>query len=250
MSVAAAVSTSAAVDACRFSVRYVDSCGGASLALLSVSSQVGFESLAPVQPLRIKGRPGFAGLWWMATTGLHVGFESWRKRDQLIALDFDSRVEAVALRPLSLVFAADDELLEYCPDYFVRLRDGTGVVVDVVDDTALSRVPDFVPAAVNRAGWQYWTPAAVSPVRLANLRWLAGYRNPRCADEARVSSVIEAFAVAQSLAAGIAGLGDRIGVLPTLFHLLWRGVLVADLESRVLGDDTLVTARAWDGGNR
>ncbi len=62
--------------------------------------------------------------------------------------------------------------------------------------------------------------------------------------------MIEAFAVAQSLAAGIAGLGDRIGVLPTLFHLLWRGVLVADLESRVLGDDTLVTARAWDGGNR
>jgi hypothetical protein len=32
-------------------------------------------------------------------------------------------------------------------------------------------------------------------------------------------------------------------VLPTLFHLLWRGVLVADLESRVLGDDTVVTAQ-------
>jgi hypothetical protein len=104
----------------------------------------------PVQPLRIKDglglrvcggwrRPASCRLW------------SWRKRDQLIALDFDSRVEAVALRPLSLVFAADDELLG--TKTTVRLRDGTGVVVDVVDD-APSRVPDFVPAAVDRAGWR------------------------------------------------------------------------------------------------
>lgn len=80
MSVAAAVFTSPAAGMNRFTVRYLDLSGEAIQGQLSVSSQVRFESLAPVTPLRTKGRGGFAGLWWMATTGSHMGFESWRKR--------------------------------------------------------------------------------------------------------------------------------------------------------------------------
>jgi hypothetical protein len=33
-----------------------------------------------------------SGLWWSATTGGHVGFESWLERDQVMALDFDAAV--------------------------------------------------------------------------------------------------------------------------------------------------------------
>ena len=34
----------------------------------------------------------FAGWWYFATTGAHVGFESWLERDHLMLMDFDPDV--------------------------------------------------------------------------------------------------------------------------------------------------------------
>ena len=39
------------------------------------------------------------GLWWSATTGGHVGFESWLERDHLVALDFDRSIAGIASQP-------------------------------------------------------------------------------------------------------------------------------------------------------
>jgi hypothetical protein len=39
-----------------------------------------------------KGQRHLSGLWWSATTGGHVGFESWLERDSLLHLDFDPSV--------------------------------------------------------------------------------------------------------------------------------------------------------------
>ena len=36
-----------------------------------------------------RGQRNYPGLWWFATTGTHVGHESWVERDQLMALDAD-----------------------------------------------------------------------------------------------------------------------------------------------------------------
>jgi hypothetical protein len=47
------------------------SCGG-----------VRFEDALPVRPFRFeKGLRNFAGWWYFATAGDHVGFESWLERD-------------------------------------------------------------------------------------------------------------------------------------------------------------------------
>ena len=43
-----------------------------------------------------KGLRNFAGWWYFATTGAHVGFESWLERDHLMLMDFDPGVEAVS----------------------------------------------------------------------------------------------------------------------------------------------------------
>ena len=41
-----------------------------------------FEDAVPARPFRFgKGLASFAGWWWMASTGRHVGFESWLERD-------------------------------------------------------------------------------------------------------------------------------------------------------------------------
>jgi len=53
-------------------------------------SQVRFEGVAPVRRFgSFKGQRNFTGSWWFATTGRHVGFESWVERDQVMLLDFD-----------------------------------------------------------------------------------------------------------------------------------------------------------------
>jgi putative transposase len=35
-----------------------------------------------------KGLRNFAGWWYFATTGTHIGFESWLERDHLMLMDF------------------------------------------------------------------------------------------------------------------------------------------------------------------
>jgi hypothetical protein len=52
-------------------------------------------------------------------------------------------------------------------------------------------------------------------------------------------SLIAAFDQPRALWDGAAAVGDRLAVLPVLFHLLWRHDLAADLTTR-LGPSTLV----------
>lgn len=48
---------------------------------------VRFEDVPPVRPFRFeKGLRNFAGWWYFATTGAHVGFESWLERDLIRTL--------------------------------------------------------------------------------------------------------------------------------------------------------------------
>ena len=62
-----------------------------------------FEDVPPVREFRFeKGLRNFAGWWYFATTGTHIGFESWLERDHLMLMDFDPAVAAVASQPFWL----------------------------------------------------------------------------------------------------------------------------------------------------
>jgi hypothetical protein len=76
-------------------------------------------------------------------------------------------------------------------------------------------------------------------VFVANQRWLAGYRHPRCFDEHIAARLLEVFNRPRALMDGAELVGDPLGVLPVLYHLLWKQVLVADLAV-VLSPRTLV----------
>ena len=93
---------------------------------------VPFECGLPVRRFTArKGQRHLSGLWWCATTGGHVGFESWLERDQLMLLDFDPVVTGVASQPLWLRWTGEDgRRVSHAPDYFVRRADGSGLVVD------------------------------------------------------------------------------------------------------------------------
>ncbi|MGW3240457.1 TnsA-like heteromeric transposase endonuclease subunit [Streptomyces olivaceus] len=103
---------------------------------------VRFEYAEPVRPFHWpKGGKRFAGWYFCATTGGHIGYESWLERDRLILLDADPQVRGIASQPFWLHWHDGSRRRRHAPDYFVRLADGRGKVVDVraadrVDDAA------------------------------------------------------------------------------------------------------------------
>ena len=131
----------ARVDAAsaRFELSLVDS-GGAGWRT-GLSADVPVEDGVPVRSFRWSRKLGhYPGWWWAATTGRHVGYESWLERDHLMLLDFDPEVTAIASQPFWLHWTDGQRVRRHAPDFFARLRDGAGVVVDVRADERIQPV--------------------------------------------------------------------------------------------------------------
>jgi hypothetical protein len=248
--------TSAAVAAAgaagtRFTVDFRAGDGAWQSVPLMSCLGVRFERVLQAREFRFeKGLRNFAGWWYFATTDSHVGFESWLERDHLMLMDFDPEVTAVASQPFWLHWRdGDDKGRRHVPDYFARRRDGSAVVVDVRPD---DRIPPrdaetfaVTAAACESAGWDYRRSGDLDPVLAANVRWLSRYRHPRCLIPGVASVLLEAFAGGRALFEGAEAAGDRLRVLPVLYHLMWQRMLAADL-SVPLGTATAV----WPGGAR
>ncbi|MGO4459899.1 TnsA-like heteromeric transposase endonuclease subunit [Streptomyces sp. M-16] len=237
-------SAPAGVDA--FEVGWRDA-GGEYRRPLSEVAMVAFEAGLPVRGFpSYRGQRHFPGLYWSATTGGHVGFESWLERDHAMLLDFAPEVNGVLSQPFWLFWEnGRGKVASHAPDYFARFEDGRGLVVDCrpldrIDDRSAAAFAG-TRAACASVGWGYRVVGEVDAVRIANVRWLAGYRHPRHGASKRVvDRLLALFSVPSPLVGQAALVGDPIAVLPVVFHLLWQGRLRADL-SRPLTDTTLVT---------
>jgi hypothetical protein len=238
-----------------FKLRYLESGeGGPSerQALLAACWNAGFEDVAPVRDFpSYKGQRNFPGLYFAACTGRHVGFESWLERDWMMLLDFSPRVRAFSAQPFWLLWSSGGRVRRHAPDIFVRLADGRGAVVDVRADDRIepedAEAFEATAVACESVGWGFRRVGVPDPVLTANVRWLAGYRHPRCLRGEYRAGLLEAFASPAPLLGGALSVGDRIAVLPTLFHLMWTGALAADLASAPLDGGSLVSAA---GGTR
>ncbi len=139
---------------------FVDDDGKACREPLATCWGRSFESAAAVRRFSsYKGQSNFPGLWWSATTGDHVGFESWLERDHAMMLDFDAEVVGFASQPFWLHWRSGMDCRRHAPDFLARLADGTGVVVDVRADDNVD--PDAAAAfsataeACKSVGWRY-----------------------------------------------------------------------------------------------
>jgi hypothetical protein len=127
------------------------------------------------------------------------------------------------------------------------------MVIDVRADERIEPVDAEAFAATATAcaevGWQFQRVGALDAMLAANVRWLSRYRHPRCGRrEDLAGRLIEAYAQPMPLFAGVEQVGDRLVVLPVLYHLLWRQVLAADLGTALLGPSTVVRQgkrRSW-----
>ncbi|MEU2298734.1 MULTISPECIES: TnsA-like heteromeric transposase endonuclease subunit [Streptomyces] len=226
--------------------------GGEYRRPLAEAASVEFEAGLPVRGFpSYRGQRNFPGLYWAATTGGHVGFESWLERDHAMLLDFTPEVTGLLSQPLWLFWRNEKgRTVSHAPDYFARFEDGRGLLVDCrpldrVDERSAVKFA-VTQLACESAGWGYRVVGVVDAVRMANVRWLAGYRHPRHGVAAGlVERLLAVFSAPSPLVGQASLLGDPIAVLPVLFHLLWHGRLRADL-SKPLTDTTLVSrAEAW-----
>jgi hypothetical protein len=229
-------------------VSWADAGGRRCSSGLDSAAGIAFEDALPVREfLSYRGQRHFPGLWWLATTGRQVGYESWLERDHVMALDFDRVVTGVSSQPFTLTWGGGGRTVSHTPDYFARLADGSAVVVDVRPAARVGpgdKVKfEATAAACTRVGnWSFRLVHELEPVLAANVRWLSGYRHPRHGGSALGVSLRRVFAGGAGLLDGVSQVADPIWGLPVLFHLLWRGDLVVDL-SVPLGDGTWVSGR-------
>ena len=243
----------AAVEADEVEVEWVDADGERQQCPLGEAGGVRFEDGHAVRRfVPRKGQRHLSGRWWCATTGDHVGFESWLERDHVMLLDFDPAVVGIVSQPFWLSWPSRQvsgvSRTRHAPDYFARRADGTGLVVDCrpVERREPADVAKFeaTRVACDRLGWEYRLVGAVGPVLVANVRWLSGYRHPRHDVGDVAARLGEVFSKPVSLMAGAEAAGDPIRVLPVLFHLLWRHRLVADLTVPLNQASVVVSAGA------
>ncbi len=235
-----------ALPAAGVEAEFIDAGGRRRCELLAACWDERFEDSVAVRGFCWgAGQRHFPGWWWSATTGRHVGYESWLERDHAMMLDFDPEVSAFASQPFWLRWLEAGKARRHAPDYFARLADGTAVVVDVRADDRIEAKDAEAFEMTSRicagVGWAYRRAGVLDPVHAGNVRWLAGYRHPRCADRQVAARLREVFACPAGLLAGARAAGDPLAVLPVLYHLLWAGVLLTDLASAPLSTESAVT---------
>ncbi|MEU1854359.1 TnsA-like heteromeric transposase endonuclease subunit [Streptomyces sp. NPDC019990] len=150
--------------------------GGQRKSVLGAVTRVVFESVLPVRRFAsYRGQRYFTGWYWAATTESLVGFESRLERDRAMLLDHDRRVVGLASQPFRVSWPRPTRRTSHTLDYFARLEDGSGLVVDVRPADRVGP-EDAVKFAVTEAmcqGMECWSYALVhepEPVEMANIR--------------------------------------------------------------------------------
>ncbi|MBZ6211573.1 TnsA-like heteromeric transposase endonuclease subunit [Streptomyces olivaceus] len=220
----------------RLEARFVDQAGTEQRTLwLEAARGVCLEECVPVRRFPVRhGKRMAPGWWWSATNGRLVHYGSGVMRTQVMLLDWDPTVVAIACRPVELAWSErDGGWVRHSPHLMARLADGRGLLADCAGhgdiSPRLSCRAAVMEAAAAAAGWQYRVLRPPDPVLAANLRWLAGYRHPRYKGGELARRAAEAFRRPRPLIEGVHELGDPIQVFPVVFHALWHGDLSAPL---------------------
>jgi hypothetical protein len=231
-----------------FELAFVDGDDGREIRqCLADCAGLRFEDVPPARRFpSYAGQRNYPGLYYAATMDRHVAFESWLERDQAMAMDFDPDIAGFAPQPFWLFWPGPGRVRSHVPDFFARTADGSGIVIDCRPaDRVKPRDAEAFAAteqACEQAGWTFQLVTGHDGVWLDNVRWLAGYRHRRHHCEPAVSALTTVFRQPTPLAEGAYVAGDPVAVLPVLFHLLWLGLLSADLSQR-LEATTMVTGR-------
>lgn len=182
-----------------------------------------------------RGQKHYSGTYWSSTERSHVSYESRLELARLLYADLDAAVHRIVSQPFLLKTKVDRRVRRHVPDFLLVGEQGP-VVVDVKPLAQLSipRVSftlDWTRKLVENRGWRYEVWSEPPATELGNVRFLAGFRNPRCVDDSLVEAIRQQELVGRTL-------GDALnldfGTPPALtrsavFHVIWNQYLTVDM---------------------
>jgi hypothetical protein len=227
-------------------LQYISSSGEEIVTTLAEAKA---EEIVGGQPVR--GFPSYAGMkhypgWlWTATMKDHVGYESLLERDCLLLADMDQEVVAIASQPFGLTGRTGDTLHRHVPDYLLRRRDGTTVVIDVkpaafLDEPRVAASLGWTSQVISEVGWRYEVWSGSDPIRLENVRFVAQGRRLNLIDqealEALAATGAEGMNLDEALSAAARQFSaERAYLRSALLALLWFQVWRVDLDRPLSG---------------
>ena len=198
------------------------------------------EGLVPWRSFRsYRGQRHYSGVYWSATTGGHVAYESRLELARLLFADMDPAVSWIVAQPFRMVAEIEGKVRSHVPDYLLSTVDGSFVVVDVkplrrLNDPAVRFTFGWAREMVADCSWGFEVFSEPDPVLMGNVRFLAGYRRGWLFDPELVGAVDDAVADGMSVGEAeraLASSYDPRITRPVLMHLLWLGRLRADLTT-------------------
>ena len=185
------------------------------------------------------------GRWFSTTAGRFLEYESLLERDWMLLLDFDRAVDGICEQPLRRLYRQDGRPASHVPDLLVW-RAGSLEQCDVKSEDRVED-PDFqaevraTGLACAEAGFGYRVLSEPDRQLLANVRWLAGFREPPAdldGERARMLAVLEAGP--STIADVLSGAIEVALARPVLMHLLWTGAVIVDVGVPLAHD-----SRVW-----
>jgi hypothetical protein len=184
------------------------------------------------------GQRHYSGTYWSATQRDHVIYESRLELANLLLADFDPAVHRIAAQPFLLRAHVNGQLRNHILDYLLDTDDGPAVI-DVVRSERMIQPKIALLCAwtrqiVESLGWSYLVVNEPPRLRLANVRFLAGYRrewliNQCILDEIRSCSDRFAGMAIVDAEQAVRGYPQAL-VRPALMHLLWRCEFRVELD--------------------
>jgi hypothetical protein len=201
-----------------------------------------FELAAPIRAFPAhKRKRSHSGRYWFSRSETHIKYESRFEKTALTYMDFRGNASAGSSNPFYFLWPKGSKPVRHVPDFFMRQRDGSVLIVDV---KPASRMTPKDRAQHSRArdacvelGWKYEEFTTIGRDAELNLRLLSGYGHRRFKPSEDLESAID----------GVAGKGSipladlvaqtcrsnesvEVEVLCAVYHLIWTGKLRINLE--------------------
>ena len=219
-------------------------------------ADLSLDLLRRCEPVRMPGvyrrQRHMPGRWFSTTSGRFLEYESLLERDWMLLMDFDREVEWICEQPLRLRYVSDGRPVSHVPDLLVW-RPGKPELCDVksqerVEDPPFQAQVVATGLACAEAGIGYRVLSEPDRQLLANVRWLAGFRErPPDPDGERARMLARSAAGSCTIGELVSGAREPMLARPVLMNLLWAGDALLDVSAPI-GEDSVVWARLQVAG--
>ena len=178
------------------------------------------------------------GRWFSTTTGRFLDYESLLERDWMLLMDFDREVEWICEQPLELHYVRDERPARHVPDLLVW-RAGEPELCDVksaerVEDPVFVAQAHAMKLACAEAGMVYRVLSEPDRQLLANVRWLAGFRDRPPDPDSERTRILSTLAVGPcTIGELMSGAREVMLARLVLMHLLWAGDALVDVSDPI-----------------